>query len=108
LTSLFSEKVALILALSLFWLNLGDLVVTMFWTQSGIGTESNPLMSALIAVNIWYFVVVKFTLGTVACVVCVMFYHKLYAQIALIVSVLAYLSVLAIHGRVAYLFISAI
>lgn len=47
------------IALSLYLLNLFDMVATIFAVKSGYGMEINPLMRFLMNYNIWAFVFVK-------------------------------------------------
>jgi Domain of unknown function (DUF5658) len=81
----------------LFALNLLDAVLTLVWVRTGIATEGNRLMAALLDIGNMPFLVVKIAIGTIAAIVLLRWGSRPVARYGLAVALAMYISLMGIH-----------
>lgn len=83
--------------LLLFVLNLLDALLTIVWVRSGVATEGNQLMAALLDIGNAPFLGVKIAIGIVASVVLIKSRHNALAKYGLAVALAVYLGLMVVH-----------
>lgn len=81
----------------LFALNLLDALLTIVWVRSGVATEGNQLMAALLDIGNGPFLAVKIAMGAVAAVVLLRWSRRPLARYGLAVALAVYLGLMGIH-----------
>lgn len=81
----------------LFGLNLLDALLTIVWVRSGVATEGNQLMAALLDIGNGPFLGVKIAIGLVAAVVLYRWGNRPLARYGLAVALAVYLGLMGIH-----------
>jgi hypothetical protein len=81
----------------LFALNLLDALLTIVWVRSGVATEGNQLMAALLDIGNGPFLLAKIAIGVVAAVVLVKWGNRPLARFGMVVALSVYLGLMAIH-----------
>lgn len=81
----------------LFALNLLDALLTIIWVRSGIATEGNQLMAALLDIGNGPFLGVKIGIGAFAAVVLWRWGNRPLARYGLVMALAVYLGLMGIH-----------
>ncbi len=84
-------------AFLLFALNLLDALLTIVWVRSGVATEGNQLMAALLDIGNGPFLMVKIVIGLAAAIVLVRWSKKPLARYGLAVALAVYVGLMGIH-----------
>ncbi len=82
----------------LFGLNLLDALLTIVWVRSGVATESNQLMAALLDIGNAPFLAVKIAIGAVAAIVLMRWGNRPLARYCLAVALAVYIGLMAVHA----------
>ncbi|MBP6005250.1 MAG: hypothetical protein KA746_17610 [Pyrinomonadaceae bacterium] len=97
-------------ALLLFGLNLLDALLTIVWVRSGVATEGNQLMAALLDIGNAPFLATKIAIGTIAAVVLIRWGTRPLARYGLAISLAIYIGLMGVHlftGLAAFGYLSA-
>lgn len=81
----------------LFALNLFDAVLTIVWVRSGVATEGNQLMAALLDIGNGPFLGAKVAVGVVAAFVLIKWGNRPLARYGLAVALAVYLGLMGVH-----------
>lgn len=81
----------------LFALNLLDALLTIVWVRSGVATEGNQLMAALLDIGNGPFLGVKIIIGLLAAFVLYRWGSKPLARYGLAVALAVYIGLMGIH-----------
>jgi len=81
----------------LFALNLLDALLTIVWVRSGVATEGNQLMAALLDIGNGPFLLVKIAMGTICAVVLLRWGSRPLARYGLAVALAIYLGLMGVH-----------
>src|SRR5262249_35917180 len=81
----------------LFALNLLDALLTIVWVRSGVATESNQLMAALLDIGNGPFLSVKIAVGALAAIVLYMTRRRKMARYGLAVALAVYIGLMGVH-----------
>lgn len=84
-------------AFLLFALNLLDALLTIVWVRSGVATEGNQLMAALLDIGNGPFLAVKIVIGLIAALVLARWGRKPLARYGLAVALAVYIGLMGIH-----------
>ncbi|QQS32512.1 MAG: hypothetical protein IPM50_12760 [Acidobacteriota bacterium] len=84
-------------AVLLFGLNLLDALLTIVWVRSGVATEGNQLMAALLDIGDGTFLGVKIAVGLAAAVVLYKWSDRRLARYGLVISLAVYIGLMFIH-----------
>jgi hypothetical protein len=84
-------------AFLLFGLNLLDALLTILWVRSGVATEGNQLMAALLEIGNAPFLGVKVAVGAIAAFVLVKWGNRPLARYGLTLALAIYLGLMGIH-----------
>jgi len=83
--------------LLLFGLNLLDALFTIVWVRSGVATEGNQLMAALLEIGNGPFLGVKIAVGLVAAFVVIKWGSRPVARYGLAVALAVYIGLMGVH-----------
>tara|TARA_B100000686_G_C16769104_1_gene963832 strand:+ start:1439 stop:1735 length:297 start_codon:yes stop_codon:yes gene_type:complete len=86
-----SDTQVKILIFLVIFLNLSDMLVTLWVLESGIGTEANPIMKYFLDLGVHYFVLVKIMAVSVACFIFWLNRKLKFAIIGLYVTLFSYI-----------------
>ncbi|MEQ1606243.1 MAG: DUF5658 family protein [Pyrinomonadaceae bacterium] len=81
----------------LFALNLLDALLTIVWVRSGVATEGNQMMAALLDTGNWSFLSVKIVIGLVTAIVLYRWGSRPLARYGLAVALAVYIGLMGIH-----------
>lgn len=81
----------------LFALNLFDAVLTIVWVRSGVATEGNQLMAALLDIGNGPFLGAKVAVGVVAAFVLIKWGNRPLARYGLAVALAVYFGLMGVH-----------
>lgn len=81
----------------LFALNLIDALLTIMWVRTGIATEGNQLMAALLDIGNGPFLAVKVAMGTVVALVILRSGSRPLARYGVSVALAVYIGLMGIH-----------
>lgn len=81
----------------LFALNLLDAVLTIVWVRSGVATEGNQLMAALLDIGNGPFLGVKIAIGAVAAIVLFRWGSRPLARYGLAIALAVYFGLMGVH-----------
>ncbi len=84
-------------AFLLFGLNLLDALLTIVWVRSGVATEGNQLMAALLDIGNGPFLAVKIVIGLLTTVVLIRWGKKPLARYGLAIALAVYIGLMGIH-----------
>ena len=84
-------------AVVLFFFNLADAVLTLFWVRNGFATEGNILMATLLDIGDLPFLGVKLAVGTIAAIVLWRWSEFALAKYGLMVALVIYTGLMGIH-----------
>jgi hypothetical protein len=84
-------------AVLLFGLNLLDALLTIIWVRSGVATEGNQLMAALLDIGDGTFLSVKVAVGLAAAIVLYKWSDRRLARYGLVISLAVYLGLMVVH-----------
>ena len=93
----------------LFALNFIDAIATLIWIRTGVTTEANDLMAALLETGELAFLVVKLGMGVFACTVFFMGARFTLARFGVALALIAYTGAMVSHvltGLAAYGYLS--
>ncbi len=83
--------------LLLFALNLLDALLTIMWVRSGVATEGNQLMAALLDIGNGPFLAVKVAMGAVAALVILRSGSRPLARYGVAVALAVYIGLMGVH-----------
>ncbi len=81
----------------LFALNLLDALLTIVWVRSGVATEGNQLMAALLEIGNGPFLGVKIAIGAIAAIVLFRWGNRPMARYGVSVALALYIGLMGIH-----------
>jgi Domain of unknown function (DUF5658) len=81
----------------LFALNLLDALLTIVWVRSGVATEGNQMMAALLDIGNGPFLAVKIAIGLFAAIVLIRWGKKPLARYGLAVALAVYIGLMGVH-----------
>lgn len=84
-------------AFLLFALNLLDALLTIVWVRSGVATEGNQLMAALLDIGNGPFLIVKILIGLAAAFVLIRWSKKPLARYGLAIALAVYIGLMGVH-----------
>ena len=83
--------------LLLFGLNLLDALLTILWVRTGVATESNQLMAALLDIGNGPFLTVKLLMGTIAAIVLIRGGNRPVARYGVTIALAVYFGLMVVH-----------
>ncbi len=83
--------------LLLFGLNLLDALLTILWVRTGVATESNQLMAALLDIGNGPFLAAKLLIGTVTAIVLIRGGNKPLARYGVTIALALYFGLMVVH-----------
>lgn len=89
----------------LFVLNFIDALITIVWVRTGIASEANTLMAALLDNGVQWFLLVKIGMGVITCLTLLYGSQYKLAKIGVAVALIAYAGAIGSHvltGMVAF------
>jgi Domain of unknown function (DUF5658) len=81
----------------LFALNLLDALLTIVWVRSGVATEGNQIMAALLDVGNAPFLTVKIMMGLATAIVLIRWGKKPLARYGLAIALAVYIGLMGVH-----------
>ena len=81
----------------LFALNLLDALLTLVWVRTGVATEGNQLMAALLDIGNGPFLIVKIVIGLVAAIVLYRWGSRPLARYGLAIALAVYIGLMGVH-----------
>ena len=81
----------------LFALNLLDALLTIVWVRSGVATESNQLMAALLDIGNGPFLFAKISMGLITAVVLLRWSKRPLARYGLAIALAVYVGLMGVH-----------
>lgn len=81
----------------LFALNLLDALLTIVWVRSGVATEGNQIMAALLDIGNAPFLTVKILMGLACAIVLIRWGKKPLARYGLAVALAVYIGLMGVH-----------
>jgi hypothetical protein len=81
----------------LFGLNLLDALLTIVWVRSGVATEGNQLMAALLDIGNGPFLATKIAVGVVAAFVLLKWGSRPVARYGLAIALAVYMGLMGVH-----------
>ena len=81
----------------LFFFNVADALLTIFWVRNGFATEGNILMATLLDIGDLPFLAVKLAVGAIAAVVLWKWSNFALAKYGLMVALIIYTGLMGIH-----------
>lgn len=83
--------------LLLFGLNLLDALLTILWVRTGVATESNQLMAALLDIGNGPFLTAKLLMGTITAIVLIRGGNRPLARYGVTIALAVYLGLMVVH-----------
>jgi len=81
----------------LFALNLLDALLTIVWVRSGVATEGNQLMAALLDIGNGPFLAVKVAMGAIVAIVLLRWGSRPLARYGVAIALSVYIGLMGIH-----------